>query len=192
MSTVLHIKNMVCPRCVETVTSILQNNGFQVESVKLGSAEIDRPPSDLQLEQLAAELQARGFELLHDRKSQIVEQVKSEIIQWVHHNVDDQKLTENLSDYLAKKIRMDYSALSHVFSASAGITIEKFTILQKIEKVKELLSYDELNVSEIAFQLGYSSVAHLSSQFKKETGMTPGQFKKLKDQDRRTLDSIGN
>lgn len=192
MSTVLHIKNMVCPRCIETVTSVLQNNGFQVESVKLGSAEIDRSPSELQLEQLAAELQARGFELLHDRKSQVVEQVKAEIIQWVHHSGEDLNLTENLSDYLAKKMGMDYSALSHVFSASVGITIEKFTILQKIEKVKELLSYGELTASEIAFKTGYSSAAHLSSQFKKETGMTPGQFKKLQDQDRKTLDSIGN
>ena len=87
---------------------------------------------------------------------------------------------------------MDYSALSHIFSASVGLTIEKYAILQKIEKVKELLSYDELTVSEIAFKLGYSSVAHLSSQFKKETGITPGQFKKLKDQNRKTLDSIGS
>ena len=191
MSAVLHIKNMVCPRCIETVQSIMENNGFQVESIKLGSVEIDQSPSDSQLETLSSELKNRGFELLQDRKSQIVDQVKSEIILWIHQNQETDNSTQNLSDQLARKLNMDYSALSHVFSASVGLTIEKYAILQKIEKVKELLSYDELTVSEIAFKLGYSSVAHLSSQFKKETGMTPGQFKKLKDQDRRTLDSIG-
>jgi len=182
---------MVCPRCIETVQSIMENNGFQVESIKLGSVEIDQSPSDSQLETLSSELKNRGFELLQDRKSQIVDQVKSEIILWIHQNQETDNPTQNLSDQLARKLNMDYSALSHVFSASVGLTIEKYAILQKIEKVKELLSYDELTVSEIAFKLGYSSVAHLSSQFKKETGMTPGQFKKLKDQDRRTLDSIG-
>lgn len=188
----MNIKNMVCPRCIETVQSIMESNGFQVESIKLGSVEIDVSPSDLQLGEIASELKDRGFELLQDRKSQIVEQVKSEIILWIHQNKEPENPTENLSDQLARKLNMDYSALSHIFSASVGLTIEKYAILQKIEKVKELLSYDELTVSEIAFKLGYSSVAHLSSQFKKETGMTPVQFKKLKDQDRRTLDSIGN
>ena len=192
MSTVLHIKNMVCPRCIETVQSIMESNGFRVESIKLGSVEIDQSPSDSLLNKISTELKNRGFELLQDRKSQIIDQVKSEIILWIHQNQEPDNPTQNLSDQLARKLNMDYSALSHVFSASVGLTIEKYAILQKIEKVKELLSYDELNVSEIAFQLGYSSVAHLSSQFKKETGMTPGQFKKLKDQDRRTLDSIGN
>ncbi|HPF52695.1 MAG TPA: AraC family transcriptional regulator [Draconibacterium sp.] len=192
MSAVLHIKNMVCPRCIETVQSIMESNGLQVESIKLGSVEIDQLPSDSQLDTLSSELKNRGFELLQDRKSQIVEQVKSEIILWIHQNQELSIPTENLSDQLARKLRMDYSALSHIFSASVGLTIEKYAILQKIEKVKELLSYDELTVSEIAFKLGYSSVAHLSSQFKKETGMTPGQFKKLKDQNRKTLDSIGS
>lgn len=192
MSTVLHIKNMVCPRCIETVQSIMENNGFQVESIKLGAVEIDQSPSESQLDTLSSELKDRGFELLLDKKSQIVDQIKSEIILWIHQNQELENPTENLSDHLARKLGMDYSSLSHVFSGSVGLTIEKYTILQKIEKVKELLSYNELNVSEIAFQLGYSSVAHLSSQFKKETGMTPGQFKKLKDQDRKTLDSIGS
>lgn len=183
---------MVCPRCIETVQSIMENNGFHVKSIKLGSVEIDQSPSDLLLDKISSELKDRGFELLQDKKSQIVDQLKSEIILWIHQNQELENPTENLSDHLARKLGMDYSALSHVFSGSVGLTIEKYTILQKIEKVKELLSYNELNVSEIAFQLGYSSVAHLSSQFKKETGMTPGQFKKLKDQNRKPLDSIGN
>lgn len=183
---------MVCPRCIETVQIIMENNGFQVESIKLGSVEIDQSPSELQLEKISTELQNRGFELLQDKKRQVVEQVKSEIILWIHQNQELPNQAENLSDHLARKLGMDYSALSHIFSASVGLTIEKYTISQKVERVKELLSYDELNVNEIAFQLGYSSAAHLSSQFKKETGMTPVQFKKLKDQNRKTLDSIGN
>jgi len=183
---------MVCPRCIETVSGILENNGFLVESIQLGSADIDRAPSDQELKKIASELEGRGFELLKDRKSRIVEQVKAEIIQWIHHNPDQLNNTENLSVQLAKNVGMDYSALSHIFSAQVGLTIEKFTILQKIEKVKELLSYDELTASEIAFQLGYSSSAHLSSQFKKETGMTPSEFKKLSGQQRQSLDSIGN
>jgi len=183
---------MVCPRCIETVSGILENNGFQIESIQLGSADVDRDPSDKELEKIASELEGRGFELLKDRKSRIVEQVKAEIIQWIHHKPDQLNNTENLSVQLAKSVGMEYSALSHIFSARVGLTIEKFTILQKIEKVKELLSYDELTASEIAFQLGYSSSAHLSSQFKKETGMTPSEFKKLSGQHRQSLDSIGN
>ncbi len=183
---------MVCPRCIETVQSIMENNGFKVESIKLGSVIIDQIPSDSELDKISSELQNRGFELLLDRKSQIVEQIKSEIILWIHQNHELKSPGDNLSDHLVRKLNMDYSSLSHVFSSSLSLTIEKYTILQKTEKVKELLSYNELNISEIAFKLGYSSVAHLSSQFKKETGMTPGQFKKLQEQDRRTLDSIGN
>lgn len=191
MPTVLHIKNMVCPRCIETVQSIMENNGFQVESIMLGTVKIDQSLSDSQLDLISAELKNRGFELLHDKKSQVVEQAKAEIILWIHQNQELENPTVNLSDHLARKLGIDYSALSHVFSSRVGLTIEKYTIQQKIERVKELLSYDELTASEIAIQMGYSSSAYLSSQFKKETGMTPGQFKKLKVQERKPLDSIG-
>jgi len=182
---------MVCPRCIESVTEVLQKNGFQVEAIDLGIAEIDAEPTNEQIEVLSKALQQRGFELLSDKKRQIVEQVKSEIIKLIHHS-QNETLHTNLSAHLAKTIGADYSSISNLFSASEGITIERFTILQKIEKVKELLSYGELTTSEIAFQMGYSSAAHLSSQFKKETGMTPGQYKKLKDKKRNPLDQIGN
>ncbi len=182
---------MVCPRCIETVQSIMENNGFQVESIMLGTVKIDQSLSDSQLDLISAELKNRGFELLHDKKSQVVEQAKAEIILWIHQNQELENPTVNLSDHLARKLGIDYSALSHVFSSRVGLTIEKYTIQQKIERVKELLSYDELTASEIAIQMGYSSSAYLSSQFKKETGMTPGQFKKLKVQERKPLDSIG-
>ena len=190
MRTILHIKNMVCPRCIETVGEVLSEKGFSVKSIKLGEAEIDREPSSEQMEELSIALQKRGFELLTDRKRQIIEQVKSEIIKLVHHS-ENETLNINLSNHLSSLIPADYSSISNLFSSSEGITIEKFTILQKIERVKELLSYGELTASEIAFKLGYSSAAHLSSQFKKETGMTPGQFKNLKEKERKPLDQIG-
>jgi len=189
MPTVLHIKNMVCPRCIESVQQVLTDLGFEVLGIKLGEAEIDKTPSSEQLENIASKLQQKGFELLRDRKSVIVEQVKSEIIKLVHHS-ENEILNVNLSSHLSQLIGADYSSISNLFSSMEGLTIEKFTILQKIEKAKELLSYGELTASEIAFKIGYSSAAHLSAQFKKETGMTPGQYKKLKDKSRNPLDQI--
>ena len=182
---------MVCPRCIESVTEVLQKNGFEVESIDLGVAKINKEPTREQIEMLSKALHLKGFELLADKKQQLIDLIKSEIIKLVHHS-QNETLHTNLSAHLAKKIGADYSSISNLFSASEGITIERFTILQKIEKVKELLSYGELTTSEIAFQMGYSSAAHLSSQFKKETGMTPGQYKKLKDKKRNPLDQIGN
>lgn len=190
MTIVLHIKNMVCPRCIETVEQVLTDKGFSVGAVKLGEAEIDREPNADELKEIAEVLKNRGFELLVDKKSQIVDRIKSEIIKLIHHS-EKEILNVNLSTYLTQLIGADYSSISNLFSSSEGITIEKFTILQKIEKVKELLSYGELTASEIAFKVGYSSAAHLSSQFKKETGMTPGKFKNLKDKERKSLDQIG-
>ena len=190
MSAVLNIKNMVCPRCIETVSSVLTENGFEVQSIKLGEVEIDREPTEDQLGELSDLLQKKGFELLTGRKSKIIGQIKSEIIRMVHYN-ENEIIRVNLSDHLSQLIGSDYSFLSHLFSSEEGVTIEKFTILQKIEKAKELLSYGELTASEIAFKMGYSSAAHFSSQFKKETGMTPGQFRNLRNKERKALDQIG-
>lgn len=187
MSTALSIKNMVCPRCIETVDRIFRENGFEVESVKLGEIEVSPEPDNAQLEELAEKLHRSGFELLTDPKSRIAGQIKSEIVRLVHHS-DEQLLQVNLSEHLSNIIGTDYSTISHLFSSVEGITIEKFTILQKSERVKELLSYGELTISEIAFKLGYSSSSHLSSQFKKTTGMTPNQYKMLKDKERKSLD----
>lgn len=181
---------MVCPRCIETVEQVLSEKGFKVQSIKLGEAVIDVEPSQNQLEDIEISLRKRGFQLLSDKKSKIINQVKAEIINLIHHN-HNEILHVNLSEHLSKLIGADYSAISNLFSFSEGITIEKFTILQKIEKIKELLSYGELTVNEIALELGYSSSAHLSSQFKKETGMTTGQYKNLKDKERKSLDEIG-
>lgn len=182
---------MVCPRCIETVEQVLREKGFEVENIKLGEAEIDSEPSASQKQDISEALKKRGFELLVDKKSQTVEQVKSEIIRLIHHS-ENEILNVNLSTHLARLIGADYSSISNLFSSAEGLTIEKFAILQKIEKIKEFLSYGELTASEIAFKMGYSSAAHLSSQFKKETGMTPGQYKNVKEKERKPLDSIGN
>ncbi len=190
MKQVLYIKNLVCPRCIETVEQVLTGKGFNVLNIKLGEAEIDKLPSSIQMEELSLTLQKKGFELLSDKKSRILVQVKSEIVRLIHHS-DNEILNVNLSEHLSRLIGTDYSSISHLFSLEEGITIEKFTILQKIEKVKELLSYGELTSSEIAYKMGYSSAAHLSSQFKKETGMTTGQFKNLREKERKPLDQIG-
>src|SRR5665811_328044 len=159
---------MVCPRCIETVDSVLTDNGFEVESIKLGEVKIDKEPTTEQLHEISEVLNQRGFELTIDKKSKIINQVKAEVVHLIHHN-QYEILPINLSEHLSKLIGTDYSSISNLFSSEEGITIEKFVILQKIEKAKELLSYGELTISEIAFKMGYSSVAYLSSQFRKTT-----------------------
>jgi AraC-like DNA-binding protein len=190
MATILHIKNMVCPRCIETVQNVFIGKGFNVQSIKLGEVEIDHEPSVEQTDELSAILHKKGFELLTGRKDKTIGQIKSEIIRLVHYG-ENGIIKVNLSEHLAQLVGADYSFLSNLFSTTEGITIEKFTILQKIERIKELLSYDELSLSEIAFKMDYSSSSHLSTQFKKITGITPGQFKKLKSKERNSLDKVG-
>jgi len=184
----LHIKNMVCPRCTSTVQSIFNSLNIDVQSIKLGEVVIgSQLNKDLKLK-LEVQLSEHGFELLEDHNSKIISQIKALIVDHVHHNVTDLKI--NFSSFLSEKLNHEYSALSKLFSAVEGLTIERFILKQKIEKVKELLFYNELNLSEIAFRMNYSSSAHLSSQFKKETGMTPSAFKKTRNPSHRSLDSI--
>jgi AraC family transcriptional regulator len=189
---VLHIKNMVCNRCKMVVEQELTKLGFKVDHVTLG--EVTLPESELskeQLERIDQALLQVGFERIDDRKARLIESVKNKIIERVHH-VDSIDRKFNWSDILADELNHDYNSLSNLFSSVEGITIEQYIIRQKIERAKELLFYDELNLSEIALKLGYSSVAHLSSQFKKITGLTPSELKKSrKPQDvRNPLDAV--
>ncbi|EMR04492.1 helix-turn-helix domain-containing protein [Cesiribacter andamanensis] len=186
--TTLHIKNMVCNRCIKVVREVAEQLGFTVDQIGLGELQVKEVLQDAQKEQLAALLLADGFELLDDRKATLVEKIKGVIIREVHHN--QQRRHQNLSVLIADELHMDYSYLSNLFSSLEGTTIEKYTILQRIEKVKELLVYDELTLSEIAWQLGYSSVHHLSAQFKKVTGLTPSHFKKIGENRRKPLDGL--
>lgn len=172
----VYIKNMVCNRCKMVVKSTFEQFGLHPLRVDLGEVEIEEDSMSYVRQELQSTLEEHGFELLDDKKSRIIERIKTSIIDLVHHG--ENELLIPLSTYLTQEIHQDYSALSHLFSDQEGITIEKYYILQKIEKVKELLVYDELTLSEIAFKLHYSSAAYLSNQFKKVTGTTPSQFKK--------------
>ena len=184
----LHIKNMVCKRCIMVVKEQLERLGLHPVSVELGIAVLPDKVMDETCLAVKAALEPLGFELMDDKKLQVVEQVKDAIIELVHYS--DSSLKVNLSDYLAGKFNRDYSVLSKLFSEITHTTIEKYLIAQKIERTKELLVYGELSLNEIADKLNYSSAAYLSAQFKRITGLTPGYFKKLKENKRKPLDEV--
>lgn len=179
---------MVCSRCKMAVTAELEKYGLQPITVELGEIEIKENPSKEKLQQLDNSLRKLGFEVINNRKSRIIEKIKNTIVNLVHYADDDKKI--NLSGLLIKELNYDYSYLSNLFSEVEGTTIEKYYINQKIEKVKELLIYDELSLSEIAFKLGYSSVAYLSNQFKKQTGLTPSFYKNMKKHKRTNIEEL--
>jgi AraC family transcriptional regulator len=190
--TSLYIKNMVCNRCIVAVKHELERQGFHPQKVALGEAVIEEDDlSAQQQKSLDDGLIALGFERIDDKKARLIEAIKNKIIQRIHHT-DKVQLKFNWSTLLSEELHYDYNYLSNLFSSFEGITLEQYIIRQKIEKVKELLFYDELTLSEIAHRLGYSSVAHLSAQFKKVTGLTPSDMKKSRtiDQSRKPLDSI--
>ncbi|WP_027412372.1 helix-turn-helix domain-containing protein [Aquimarina muelleri] len=184
----IHIKNMVCPRCIDSVKNIFAELNLDISSITLGEVVTPKEITKYQKIELHRELLKRGFELLEDNKSKLIDKIKTLIINSIHYPKDT--ININFSTYLSDKLHQDYGYLSRLFSSIEGITIEKFVLSQKIEKAKELLFYDELTLSEIAFQMHYSSVAYLSSQFKKETGMTPTQFKKQKKPGHNHLDNL--
>ncbi len=184
----LQIKNMVCPRCVMAVQNLFDSLGIDFIEVRLGEVLLENDLNPNQKTEIQKGLQQLGFELLDDKNSALINQIKTLIIGLIQN---EKELNLNLSSFLSKKLNRDYSQLSKLFSSTVGITIEQFTILQKIEKVKELLIYDELSLKEIAFRLGYGSTAYLSSQFKKVSGLTPTEFKKLTGIKRKSIDEIG-
>ena len=179
---------MVCSRCEMAVRTVFEKMEIPILSIQLGEVGISENLDENQKQLLSENLKALGFELLDDKISKTIERIKNLIIDVVHYQ--NEKLKINLSSYIVEDLKQDYSALSNLFSETEGITIEHYFIAQKIEKVKELLIYNELSLSEIAFQLNYSSVAHLSNQFKKTTGITPTQFKQLKDKKRKQIDEL--
>ena len=184
----IYIKNMVCIRCQMVVKSELDRLGIGYLDVKIGEADIiGNIPPEL-LDQLDIALRKSGLHLMDNKKSILVEKIKNAIIELVHYT--DEQIKVNLSDYLSDKLKYDYTYLANLFSEVKGITLEKFYLTHKIEKVKELIVYDELNLTEIAYKMHYSSVSHLSNQFKKITGLTPSHFKQLKNKRRGTLEGI--
>lgn len=179
---------MVCNRCKMVVKSELEKLGMVTQRVELGEVTIDKDLDHTEKEQLDHVLKELGFELIDDKKSRYIEKIKSLIIELIQEQNNNLKIT--LSDYLSQKVHHDYFYLSNLFSEIEGTTIEKYFIAQKIEKVKELLAYKELSLGEIAFQLNYSSVAHLSNQFKKVTGLAPSHFKNIRLGGRKSLDEV--
>ncbi|WP_439882513.1 helix-turn-helix domain-containing protein [Pontibacter sp. MBLB2868] len=180
---------MVCDRCKKVVAEELEALGYKVLHISLGEAEIASSGNEVDMDTVRQVMTDNGFELLDNRKSKLIEQIKVAIIELVHRQ-GEADLHINTSDYLSEKIGADYHHLSALFSSFEGITIEKYLILQRIERVKELLVYNELSLKEIAHLLGYSSVAHLSNQFKKVTGLTPTHFKEIKEDKRKTIDKV--
>jgi len=179
---------MVCLRCQMVVQSELEKLGLEYVYVNIGEANIIGSISEEVLKKLDSSLKTAGLELMSNKKSILVEKTINAIIELVHYT--DEQIKVNLSDYLSEKLNYDYTYLANLFSEVKGTTIEQFYLRHKIEKVKELLVYDELNLSEIALKMHYSSVAHLSNQFKKITGLTPSHFKLLKNKRRDTLENV--
>lgn len=184
----LNIRNMVCPRCVMVVRETLEGLGHEVNEVELGSAEIAYSGT-LDLEEIDRQLKEYGFELIKGKNQQLVEQIKTLLIHYVQ-DLEENEEPPKVSAYLSEKLHQNYSSLSSVFSEQEETTIEKYLIHLKIERVKELLSYGEMTLSEIAWKLNYSSVAYLSSQFKQITGMSVTDYKKARDSFRKPLDGI--
>ena len=188
ISLKLYIKNMVCIRCKMVVKDELTKLGLQYRSVELGEADLLQSISQEQRQQFRAALLKSGLELMDDKKTVLIQKIKTIIIELVHYS--EEPLAINLSDYLAEKLNHDYTYLANLFSEVQGTTIEKFFISHKIERVKELLVYNELTLTDIAYKMHYSSVAHLCTQFKKVTGLTPSHFKSLKDKRRSMLEDL--
>lgn len=184
----LYVKNMVCIRCIMVVKDELTKLGLRYISVQLGEVEMMEEISQIQRDQFGAALLRSGLELMDDKKSILIQKIKTVIIELVHYS--EEPLAINLSTYLAEQLQHDYTYLANLFSEVQGTTIEKFFISHKIERVKELLVYDELTLTEIAYKIHYSSVAHLCTQFKKVTGLTPSHFKSLKDRRRSMLEDL--
>lgn len=179
---------MVCPRCISAVSKILQELGISYSSIKLGEVRLTKSLSVENKNKFSKALQEAGFNLINDRKGQLIEQMKTLVVDKIHHSSED--LNIKWADFITEKLHLDYKYLSSLYSSVESITFEQFIINQKIERVKELIVYDELTLSEIAFKLNYSSVAYLSNQFKKVTGMTPTQFKNSINKNRKSLDDF--
>jgi AraC family transcriptional regulator len=184
----LNIKNMVCDRCIQAVHKQLEEQGFKVENIGLGTALVSPEPAANKLQELKIALTSLGFDLIDDNRSKLVERIKNEVIQTVHHAERLDKI--NFAELLANQLHKEYGYLSRTFSDHEELTLEKFIIFQKVEKIKALLHYNELSFSEIAWQMGYSSSSHLSTQFKAVTGISPRAYKSKNLNDRKRLDEI--
>lgn len=186
----LYIKYMVSLRCKMMVKEELKKLGLHFIFVNLGEVEIMEDLSEEKRVELKNALLQSGLELMDDKRAILIEKIKNLIIEMIHYS--DEMIKVNLSDYLSEKLNHDYTYLANLFSEVQGTTIEHFMISHKVERIKELITYDEMNISEIAWKMNYSSVAHLSNQFKKVTGLSPSHFKQLKEKKRIPIEDVGN
>ena len=186
----LYIKNMVCQRCVMSVQQALEQLNIPFSTVRLGEAEINDELNEDQKDELEKALNKLGFELIDTRKNQLIEKIKKAVQEYLLNIEKEYERKQNLSDFIQKKLNYEYSYLSDLFSSVEGATIENYFIKLRIERAKELIVYDEKTLTEISYQLGYSSVHHLSSQFKKVTGLTPSHFKKIGAGKRKGLETF--
>ena len=189
-TTTLFIRNMVCNRCIKVVSEELQRLGLDVRSIGLGEAVVAGNTGGDMLLKIKETLERNGFEVIEDRRSKTVEQIKLAVLRLVRSESPESEFSGKYSEYIAREVGHDYQGLSTLFSSMESITIEQYVILQKIERVKELLKYGELTLSEISYRLDYSSVQHLSNQFKKVTGLTPSRFKQMMENSRKPLDQV--
>ena len=182
---------MVCNRCIKVVKEELEKLGLQIKNIILGEVELTAEPTKVQFQNIKDVLELNGFELIEDRRAKTIEKIKGVVIKTIY---DDEKILDkkNFSEIIESEIGMEYHYLSSLFSSLESITIEQYIILQKVERVKELLKYNEFNLSEIAYKLGYSSVQHLSNQFKKITGLSASEFKLLTKNMRKPLDKVAD
>ncbi len=184
----LFIQNMVSLRCKMMVKSELDKLGIHYQSIELGEVLVDNDLSEVMKKRLQLALHKSGLELMYDKKAILIEKIITIIVEMVHHSTEFPKV--NFSSFLSEKIEQDYQKLSELFSKTKGVTIEQFIILHKIEKIKELIIYNDLNLTEISYKLNYTSVAHLSKQFKQITGLTPSRFKSLTKRERKNLEDL--
>lgn len=190
-TTTLYVRDMVCPRCVKVVREELAALGLDVRSVTLGEVILGGPRDRLPLERIARVLEANDFSLVEDRRARIIEKIRHAVLELARNDHEANPIRIKDSEFIAGRVGMEYHALSTLFSQVESLTIEQYLILQRIEYVKELLRYGEMTLSEIAWRLGYSSVAHVSNQFRKVTGMTPSAFRAMGGAGRRTIDRVG-
>ena len=188
-TTHLYIKNMVCNRCIKVVREELEKLGIEIQEIKLGEVVVNGSSDRIDYVALKETLEENGFELIDDKKAMAIEKVKNVVVELIHQ-AGDNSIHLNFSNLISERVGLDYNYLSSLFSSLESMTIERYIILQRIERVKELLVYNELTLSEIAWKTGYSSVQHLSNQFKKITGLTPSHFKEVKEDKRRALDQV--
>ena len=190
-TTTLFIKNMVCPRCIKVVREEFAKLGLDVRNVVLGEVEVGAHAKQLPIEKIRRVLEENGFELIEDERVKTIESIKHAVLRLVQNDYEKNPIRLKVSEFIAQEVGQDYHSLSTLFSSVEGFTIEHYFILQKIERVKELLKYDEMTLSQIAYTMGYSSVAHISNQFKQVTGMTPSDFKRLGGLHRHPIDQLG-